>query len=182
MNQEEKKHIRVGILAIAVIMTFILVYQFISGKGIFDDSMKLYSFANDVSGISTKTPILINGYEIGKVSNINFTNGKVLLEFSIDKEIKLSKESQFVSTAGGVFRDRQINVENAAVGGRIYSNRDTIETAFITKPISEIVDSTLMKKIEPTLKEFSRKIGKALQDYGESGEEPNVNKEEKKEN
>jgi hypothetical protein len=61
-------------------------------------------------------------------------------------------------------------------------NGDTIETEFITEPISGIVDSTLMKEIEPTLKEFSKTIGKALQDYGESGEESNVNKEEKKEN
>jgi ABC-type transporter Mla subunit MlaD len=182
MSQEEKKYKRVGIFAIATILIFILGYQFVSKKGIFDNSMKLYSLANDVSGISTETPILINGFEIGKVSDLNLANGKVLLEFSIDKEIKLSKKSKFISTASGIFGDRQINVENTSNGKEIYMDGDTIATEFITKPISGIVDSTLMKEIEPTLKEFSKTIGKALQDYGESDEEANTNKEEKKEN
>jgi ABC-type transporter Mla subunit MlaD len=179
MNQEEKNYKRVGIFAIAAIIIFILGYQFVSKKGIFDNSMRLYSLSNDVSGISTETPILINGFEIGKVSDLNLANGKVLLEFSIDKEIKLSKESKFISTASGIFGYRQINVENTSNGEEIYVNGDTIETEFITEPISGIVDSTLMKEIEPTLKEFSKTIGKALQDYGESGEESNVNKEKK---
>jgi len=126
-----------------------------------------------------ESPILINGFEIGKVSDMKLANGKVLLEFSIDKEIKLSKASQFFSTARGILGERKIDVENFSTGEIIYSDKDTIKTEFVTKPFSEIIDSTFIKEIEPTLKELSKTIGKALLDYGESGEETITNKEEK---
>jgi len=179
MTQEDKKYKRVGIFVVGAIIIFFVGYQFISKEGFFDNNTKLYSLANDVSGITTETPIVINGFQIGKVSDLSLKKGKVLIEFSVDKEIKLTKSAQFFSSANSIFGDRQIEVKNSHEGEDFYKSGDTIQTEFITNPIGGIIDSTLMQEIEPTLKEFSKTIGKALQDYGEEDKDASTKNEEK---
>ena len=98
MTQKDKKNIRIGIFVLGATVLLGVGYLFITKKGFFDDTTKLYVFADDVSELSTETPILINGFQ------------------------------------------------------------------------NRIIDSTLVKKMEPTLKEISQTIGKALLEYGEEGE------------
>ena len=97
----------------------------------------------------------------------------------LEKEIKLTKSAQFFSSANSIFGDRQIEVKNSHEGEDFYKSGDTIQTEFITNPIGGIIDSTLMQEIEPTLKEFSKTIGKALQDYGEEDKDASTKNEEK---
>ena len=178
MSQEKTNYTKVGIFTTIIILVFILGYKFISQKGVFDNSIKLYSLADNVMGISTETPIFINGFQIGKVNDITLKENKVLLEFAIDKEYKLAKSSKFVSVTS-VFGDRHIDVKDSREVEEFYKHQDTVETEFVIQPIGNLIDSTLMKEFEPTLKEVSRTIGKALQDYGESDKEIETNKDEK---
>jgi len=103
---------QIGIFGIAVIAVSILGYCYISKKGIFDNSTKIYAFIEDPTGVSTKSPILINGYEIGKVSNLEIIDTKVLIELSVDKELGINKESQLFSTPSSFIGGRQIDLEN----------------------------------------------------------------------
>lgn len=178
MSQEKTNSTKVGIFTTIIFLAFVFGYKFISQKGIFDNSIKLYSLADNVMGISTDTPIFINGFQIGKVNDISLKENKVLLEFAIDKEYKLAKSSKFVSVTS-VFGDRHIDVKNSREVEEFYKHQDTVETEFVTQPVGSLIDSTLIKELEPTLKEVSRTIGKALQDYGESDKEVETKTDEK---
>jgi phospholipid/cholesterol/gamma-HCH transport system substrate-binding protein len=153
---------KIGILAIVTIAVSVLGYFYISNKGIFNDTTKLYVFIDDPTGISTKSPILINGFEIGKVSNLEIINNEVLLELSVDGKLGISRESQLVSAPSSFLGGKQINLENYDQNDIKYKSGDTIKSQVITKSLTEAID--------PELKKLSSTIGAALLEYGESTE------------
>lgn len=71
---------RIGIFTTAIIIFSLLGYLFISGKGIFDNSTKLYVFSQDASWLKTESPILFLGMKIGKISDLHLEQGKILIE------------------------------------------------------------------------------------------------------
>lgn len=174
MTQKDKNNFKIGFFILGAAVIFGIGYLYITKKGFFDDTTKLYVFADDVSDLSTETPILINGFQIGSVSDLSINSGKVLIEFSVDKEIKLKKSAQFSSTGTGIFGNKVILVKKFQEGEEFFQTGDTIQTEFLILPNQSIIDSTLMKEIEPSLKEISRKVGKALLEYGEEGEKEEI--------
>jgi phospholipid/cholesterol/gamma-HCH transport system substrate-binding protein len=156
---------KIGIFAIATIAVSVLGYFYISNKGIFNDTTKLYVFIDDPTGISTKSPVLINGFEIGKVSNLEIINNEVLLELSVDEKLGISRESQLVSAPSSFLGGKQIDLENYDQNGDKYKSGDTIKSQVIIKSLNETFD--------PELKKLSSTIGAALLEYGESTEVKN---------
>lgn len=154
---------KIGFFAIATIVVSVLGYFYISKKYIFDDTTKLYVFIDDPTGVSTKSSILINGFEIGKVSNLEIINNEVLLELSVDEKLGISRGTQLVSVPSSLMGGKQIHLENYDQNADKYKSGDTIKSKVIIKSLAETFD--------PKLKKLSAAIGAALLDYGESIEE-----------
>lgn len=169
----------VGIFSTVMIIFSLIGYFFIPGKGIFDHSTKLYIFTNEAYSLKTETPILFRGLKIGKISDLHSVQGNLLVELSIEEEMKFPKSTKFFSSQIGFFGDQQIDVEITEEGNHLYKNGDTISTYLIYKPMNNLVDSSFLKIIEPSLKELSKTVGEALIEYSESIDTTNIEIKEK---
>ncbi|MGN0225106.1 MAG: MlaD family protein [Prevotella sp.] len=94
---ENKKEIRIAIIAIVGIVLLFFGMQFLKGLSIFSsDSPYLMRF-NNITGLSSSSPILANGYRVGTVKSINYDydhQNEILAEVAIDKRMKIPRGSR----------------------------------------------------------------------------------------
>jgi phospholipid/cholesterol/gamma-HCH transport system substrate-binding protein len=84
--------VKVGATVIITIVVFIWLYNFLKGKNFFQNVAYYYSVYDNIGGLSESNPVEVNGYKVGVVQSINFyddTSGKILVEFSVDKDFRL---------------------------------------------------------------------------------------------
>lgn len=101
--------VKVGATALLTILLFIWMYSFLKGKDFFSNSAYYYTVYDQVGGLSESSPVEVNGYKVGVVQSIDFIDaesGKLLVEFSVDRNFKLPKntvaEITPISIMGGV--------------------------------------------------------------------------------
>lgn len=137
--------VKVGAVAIITIVVFIWLYNFLKGKNLLNKDTTYYAVYDKVGGLGDSSPVEVNGYRVGVVQSISFIDaesGRLVVEFSIDKNFKLPvntvAEIVPVSVLGGmkvqfVYGD----------GPGFYDAMDTIPGR-LEQSITEILETELM--------------------------------------
>ncbi|SFC63786.1 phospholipid/cholesterol/gamma-HCH transport system substrate-binding protein [Parapedobacter composti] len=75
---------KVGILAVVAIAILILGYRFLKGNDVFSNEHTFYATYERVDGLTESKPILVNGYQIGRVSDMKLqADGRIRTEFKV---------------------------------------------------------------------------------------------------
>jgi len=78
---------KVGILAVVAIAILILGYSFLRGNDVFSREITLYTTYDRVDGLTESKPILVNGYQIGRVSKMELLqDGRIRTEFKVKRD------------------------------------------------------------------------------------------------
>lgn len=92
-----KKEIKVGIIVILAIGTFIYGFNFLKGNNIFNPQRKLYAVYPKIEGLLEANPLMVNGYKIGQVNKIELikrdSGYHVLVTFFITSDVQIPKGS-----------------------------------------------------------------------------------------
>ncbi len=105
--------IKVGILAIAAIIIFILGFKFLSGSNVLSDVTVVQAEYQNVALLSKSTPVIKNGFQIGVVRDIELKEnnpGIIVVTFEIDGDIKFPKSAIFEITPNGMMGDKVVNL------------------------------------------------------------------------
>ncbi|HVW95028.1 MAG TPA: MlaD family protein [Mucilaginibacter sp.] len=92
---------KIGALTAISITILILGYSFLKGNDVFSGSNKFYAIYKSVDGLSVSKPVLVNGFQIGNVSNMKLLpNGHTIVEFKVDEKYKVPSNTlaKLVST------------------------------------------------------------------------------------
>jgi phospholipid/cholesterol/gamma-HCH transport system substrate-binding protein len=84
--------VKVGATTILTIIVFIWLYNFLKGKDYLSSSAIYYCVYDKVGGLAESSPVEVNGFKVGVVQSIDFTDaqsGRLLAVFSVDKNFKL---------------------------------------------------------------------------------------------
>lgn len=85
---------KVGILAAFAIAVFIIGYNFLKGNDIFSSENEFYAKYDKVDGLALSKPVLVNGYQIGRVSGLTLLpNGQILAQFKINPKYEIPKNT-----------------------------------------------------------------------------------------
>jgi phospholipid/cholesterol/gamma-HCH transport system substrate-binding protein len=90
------KEVKVGIVTTVAIGCFIYGFNFLKGKDFFSTQRKFYAVYQDIDGLVDANPMLINGFRVGMVGDIELMNdgsGKVLVTLVLDDEVNVPKNS-----------------------------------------------------------------------------------------
>ena len=89
------RELKTGIFAVVVILLFIFGYSYLKGTNLLENQRTFYVKYNNVEGLAVGAPVTINGYQVGKVLDIDFINGSgdLLVAFSVEKDFEFSKAS-----------------------------------------------------------------------------------------
>jgi phospholipid/cholesterol/gamma-HCH transport system substrate-binding protein len=88
--------IKVGATALLTILIFVWLFNFLKGKDFLKSTAVYYTIYDKVGGLAESSPAEINGFKVGVVRSISFTDpesGRLLVVFSVNKNFKLPKNT-----------------------------------------------------------------------------------------
>jgi phospholipid/cholesterol/gamma-HCH transport system substrate-binding protein len=81
---------KIGAFTAVAITILILGYSFLRGNDVFSGSNKFYAIYRSVEGLTVSKPVLVNGFQIGRVSKMQLgTDGQTTVEFKIDPQYNI---------------------------------------------------------------------------------------------
>jgi len=81
---------KIGALTAIAITVLILGYSFLRGSDLFSGSNKFYAVYKSVDGLAVSKPVLVNGFQIGRVSRMKLLpNGHTVVEFTIERQYNI---------------------------------------------------------------------------------------------
>jgi phospholipid/cholesterol/gamma-HCH transport system substrate-binding protein len=87
------REVRIGLIVTAATALLIYGFNFLKGKNIFSKRFKFYAVYSRIDGLVESNPVQINGYTVGRVSDIHFlpgNSGKIIIEMALNEdELKL---------------------------------------------------------------------------------------------
>lgn len=92
---------KVGVLAAVAIVILIVGYSFLKGNDVFSSENEFYAKYDNVEGLAVSKPVLVNGYQIGRVSKLTLLqSGQILAAFKINPEYAIPNNTiaKLVST------------------------------------------------------------------------------------
>ncbi len=89
-----KNETKVGVLAAFAIALLIIGYNFLKGNSIFSSETVLYARYSRVDGLGVSKPVLINGFQIGRVDQLTLQpNGTIVATLKIKGKYDIPKNS-----------------------------------------------------------------------------------------
>lgn len=92
---------KIGALTAIAITILILGYSFLRGEDVFSGTNKFYAVYSSVDGLSVSKPVLVNGFQIGRISKMKLEpDGRTVVELSVDRQYKVPSNTlaKLVST------------------------------------------------------------------------------------
>lgn len=78
---------KIGALTAVSIAILIIGYSYLRGNDVFSRSNKYYAVYRSVEGLSISKPVLVNGFQIGRVSKMELQpDGRTIVEFKIEPQ------------------------------------------------------------------------------------------------
>lgn len=134
---------KVGILAIVSIAILIIGYSFLKGNDVFTKEKVYYARYARVEGLTVSKPILVNGYQIGRVSSMRLLpSGQILAEFKVDKQYAIPSNT-IARIANTDF------LGNKAI---IFDLGDSKSTALSGDTLGGGINQNILDQIEPVQK------------------------------
>lgn len=125
------REVKTGIIVLGGILLFILGFSYLKSSSIFDNTKTFYVVYDHVGGLQTGTTVSINGFGVGKVTNINFkdSSGKLLITFSVDSKFEFSKNSTAELFDTGIIGGKGIQIKPVFDEAPLAKSGDTLKGA-----------------------------------------------------
>lgn len=131
--QKNRKAIMVAIMAIAAIIIFYAGANFLKGAEMFGGNRKLYAIFDDAAGLPQGTPVMYNGFKIGKVMTVSLTSdspARVCAAIAINEDMDIPKDSHFELSTKDMLGGLVINLR-LGEAKQLAKNKDTLQSFLI---------------------------------------------------
>jgi phospholipid/cholesterol/gamma-HCH transport system substrate-binding protein len=95
----KSKEFKVGLFSAMALVLLYFGFDFLKGRDFFENTNKYYAIYNNVDQLTKSSPVLVNGFAVGRVSNIRIMQeraNKVLVEIEIDSDIQLGDSTKAI--------------------------------------------------------------------------------------
>ena len=146
-----KNETKVGILAAFAIALLIIGYNFLKGNSIFSSETTLLARYTRVDGLTVSKPVLINGYQIGRVAKLQLEpGGTILATLSINSKYEIPENS--IARLEGTDL-----LGSKAIVMSLGNSKKMAEDGFT---LNANVEKGLMEQVQPVQKKAELIIGK----------------------
>ncbi|OFX85409.1 MAG: hypothetical protein A2W99_08180 [Bacteroidetes bacterium GWF2_33_16] len=122
------KETKIGITAVIAFALLIWGLNFLKGKNIIVTSNYYYAVYDNIDGLEAASPVMLSGFKVGVVETIKFhkkQRSRIVIRFSVDKEIKIPKNSKSVIEPANLIAGKLVTLE-LSDSQEILSKGDTL--------------------------------------------------------
>ena len=131
---------KIGALTAIAITILILGYSFLRGDEVFGGANRFYAVYGNVEGLTVSKPILVNGFQIGRVSKMKLQkNGSTMVELSVDRQYNVPKNTIAKLGSAGLLAGKAIIFE--------YGNSNI--SAEDKDTLNAVTEVSLMDNLQP---------------------------------
>ncbi len=155
-----KREVKIGIFAVTMILALWGGTRFLKGLDILSRNKDYYAAYDQVGGVQTASPVLMQGVKIGTVTAINFDpskSDKVALQLTIRRTFRIPKDSEAKIISDGLMGDKAIEI-TYGTSSEILKAGDTLRSAYGTDLMATAGQEIefLNQKIEQVTDDLSR--------------------------
>ena len=135
------KEVKVGIIGIVGLVFFYLGSNFLKGIDFFSPVNNYYAVYENVDGLIVANPVIVNGYTVGRVSNIRILQNqenRILVTMDIDEDLIIGNNSKATLSSNDFLGSKAIILSIGDINEPI-SDGDTI-SAEIDGGLSELLE------------------------------------------
>lgn len=166
-----KKELKIGILAIVVMVVSFFVINFLRGKDVFNKENVFIGRFSDVEGLVASAPVQLRGYAAGHVQAVNYCPETDDFEVvcSVKKEFKVPQDSRIVIYSTSIMGTKGVRIECGS-SDTLASSGDTLQSTSETDLISTLSASItpLVGKLGSTLDSLQNVVSNVNAVLGET--------------
>lgn len=142
---------KVGALTAIAIAVLFIGYSFLKGNDVFSNENSFYTDYDNVDGLTVSKPVMVNGYQIGRVSKMMLLeNGKIRTEFKIEDDYSVPSNTVARIVSADLLGSKAIVFD--------LGNSKTLANS--GDPLLSDVQANLMEKVEPLQKKIENLVVK----------------------
>ncbi|SFT12429.1 MlaD family protein [Sphingobacterium wenxiniae] len=142
---------KVGIITVVALALLFFGYNFLKGNDIFQRENDFYTDYDNVDGLTVSKPVVVNGYQIGRVSKLSLLdNGKIRTHFKIKSEYDIPSNTVARIVSADLLGSKAIVFE--------LGNSKTLAKS--GDPLLSDVQANLLEKVEPLQKKIENLVVK----------------------
>lgn len=137
--------ISIGITFCVVVGLLIFGLNFLMGKNLFVDENYYYAIYDKIDGLTVGSPVMISGYKVGQVRDINFmsTNSKrLLIKIATNKNYKIIKNAQAELYSSDLMGTKAIKIIHGQ-STEFHAQNDTIK-GIVEGELIDMVSTTML--------------------------------------
>ena len=167
------KEIKVALFVIVVAAIFIFGLNFLKGKGFFDDNSRYFAIFEQVGGMYKSDPIVVNGYQIGKMGELTLINegpnrGKILAEMIVSNDVKIPENTVAILFSADLLGEMNVKLIFNEESTTYHEDGDTISTD---------IEGTLFEELGGELTPLTDKLSITMDNVNELFDFENENKQ-----
>ncbi len=167
------KEIKVALFVIIVSAIFIFGLNFLKGKGFFDDNSRYFAIFEQVGGMYKSDPIVVNGYQIGKMGELTLISegpnrGKILAEMIVSNDVKIPENTVAILFSADLLGEMNVKLIFNEESTTYHEDGDTISTD---------IEGTLFEELGGELTPLTDKLSITMDNVNELFDFENENKQ-----
>jgi phospholipid/cholesterol/gamma-HCH transport system substrate-binding protein len=106
------KEFKIGVVVVCAIAAFVWGLNYLKGSNLLNRKDYLYAIYNKIDGLVPASPVLINGFKIGQVSDITLMkkDNTVLVKFMLTEDVKIPKGSVARSVSADLLGTKAVEI------------------------------------------------------------------------
>ncbi len=109
-----KKELKVGFFAVIIIGLAVWGFNYLNGKDILNKQRDFFGVYNYVDGLEAGQKVVINGYKVGRVNEIQFMpdgSGRLLVHIVLTNDFPIAKNSIATIVGDGLLGTKMIELK-----------------------------------------------------------------------
>lgn len=138
------KEMMIGACVLIALAILFFGIEYLKGVSIFRPSNYYYAVYADVKGLEVSAPVMVNGYKIGQVDNVELMYdrpGNVLVSMSLDKKFRIPVNSKALIESS-LLGTASVKIEMAR-GSEFYTPGDTVPAGIASGMMDQVSEQLL---------------------------------------
>lgn len=138
------KEMMIGACVLIALAILFFGIEYLKGVSIFRPSNYYYAVYHDVKGLQGSAPVMVNGFKVGQVDNVELMYdrpGSVLVSMSLDKKFKVPVNSKALIECS-LLGTASLKIE-MATNNEYYTPGDTIPSGIVSGMMDQVSEQLL---------------------------------------